>query len=54
MCAKSTQPGVEVLDTESALKKYSWLKDYSWKAVDPEKDEFTNDVIAVFNKQNKG
>jgi uncharacterized protein len=44
LCAKSTQPGVEVLDTASALKKYDWLKDYSWRAVDPQKDEFTKAV----------
>ena len=44
LCAKTTQVGVEVLDTESALNKYSWLKDYYWKAVDPEKDEFTKAV----------
>lgn len=48
LCAKSTQPGVEVLDTESALKKYDWLKDYSWKAVDPNQDEFTK---AAYNEK---
>jgi Fe-S cluster assembly scaffold protein SufB len=46
LCAKSTQPGVEVLDIESALQRYNWLKDLSWKAVDPQKDEFTKAVFA--------
>ena len=41
ICAKSAQEGVEVLGIEDALKKHSWLKDYYWKAVDPNKDEYT-------------
>ncbi|MDD5111764.1 MAG: SufD family Fe-S cluster assembly protein [Candidatus Altiarchaeota archaeon] len=32
---------LEVLDTNEALEKYDWLKDYLWKLVDPEKDEYT-------------
>jgi len=41
ICARSGQEGVEVFGIEAALKKYSWLKDYYWKAVDPNKDEYT-------------
>lgn len=41
ICAKSTQEGVEVLGIEDALKEHSWLKEYFWKAVDANKDEFT-------------
>lgn len=44
LCARSAQKGVEVFDTETAMKQYPWVKDYSWKAVDPEKDEFTKMV----------
>jgi uncharacterized protein len=35
---------IEIMDTRDALKKYSWLKDYYWKAVDRNKDEFTKAV----------
>lgn len=40
-CSNNTEDGVELLSTKEALAKYDWLKDYSWKAVDPEKDKFT-------------
>lgn len=46
LCARSAQKGVEVFDTETAMKQYPWVKDYYWKAVDPEKDEFTKMVKA--------
>jgi len=32
---------VEVLGIKKALKKYEWLKDYIWKLVDRNKDEYT-------------
>jgi len=32
---------VELLDIKEALKKHAWLKDYYWKAVDRNKDEYT-------------
>lgn len=32
---------VEVLDINEALKKYGWLKEYCWKALDRDKDEYT-------------
>jgi len=35
---------VEVLPIREALKKYEWMKDYYWKAVSPEKDEYTEEV----------
>ena len=33
--------GIEILNIQDALKKYSWLKNYLWKAVNKEKDEYT-------------
>ena len=38
---KSSDDGVEIMDIKDALKKYDGLKDYFWKLVDPDKDEFT-------------
>ncbi len=32
---------IEIMDTGDALKKYTWLKDYYWKLVDVDKDEYT-------------
>lgn len=40
-CSNKAEEGVELLTTKEALAKYDWLKDYYWKAVDPEKDKFT-------------
>ncbi len=37
-----TPEGLELLPITEALKKYDWLREnYFWKAVSPEKDEFT-------------
>jgi Fe-S cluster assembly scaffold protein SufB len=36
--------GVEMLPITEALKKYDGLKEYWWKLVDPEKDEFTREA----------
>ena len=36
--------GVEVMPTSEALKKYSWLQKYLWKAVDKNKDKYTKEV----------
>ncbi|WP_019176667.1 SufB/SufD family protein [Methanomassiliicoccus luminyensis] len=33
--------GFELLDTREALKKHSWLRDYSWKAVQVDADKYT-------------
>jgi len=40
---------IEIMDTKKALEKYSWLKDYMWKLVDPNKDEFTRKVDEEFS-----
>jgi Fe-S cluster assembly scaffold protein SufB len=40
---------LELMDTKLALKKYPWLQDYLWKAVDKEKDEYTKRVAEDFN-----
>jgi Fe-S cluster assembly scaffold protein SufB len=39
--SQSLYPGVEVMSTTSALKKYDWLEDYFWKIVSNDADEFT-------------
>ncbi|MFX1521505.1 MAG: SufD family Fe-S cluster assembly protein [Promethearchaeota archaeon] len=36
-----SQDGVEVLSTDDALEKHSWLKDYWWKAVAVDTDKYT-------------
>jgi Fe-S cluster assembly scaffold protein SufB len=38
------QGKIELMDTKAALQKYSWLKDYMWKLVNKDKDEFTRKV----------
>lgn len=43
LCKKSVE-GLEILPVTEALKKYDWISDYYWKAVSPEKDEFTKAV----------
>ena len=58
-CSNSAQEGVEMLSTKEALAKYDWLKDYSWKAVDPQKDKYTaktylEDSDGYFIRVNKG
>ena len=35
------QDGVEVLSISQALKTHSWLNDYLWRHIDPERDLFT-------------
>lgn len=35
------QSGLEVMSTTEALKKYAWLKDYWWKAVQVDTDKYT-------------
>lgn len=37
----SNVKGLEVMSIKNALEKYEWLKNYFWKALDKEKDEFT-------------
>ena len=38
------QGKIELMDTKTALQKYSWLEDYRWKLVDKNKDELTRKV----------
>ena len=38
------QGKIELMDTKTALEKYSWLKEYMWKLVDKNKDEYTRKV----------
>jgi Fe-S cluster assembly scaffold protein SufB len=40
----SAQEGIEVMATSEALKKYDWLKDYLWKAVEVDADKYTAHV----------
>jgi len=44
LCSKVMQEGVEIMSTTDALEKYSWLSDYLWHAVAPEKDVYTQQV----------
>ncbi|MFQ3549176.1 MAG: SufD family Fe-S cluster assembly protein [Armatimonadota bacterium] len=39
--AESFADGLEVMDIKSALGKHSWLEEYYWKNVSPDKDEYT-------------
>lgn len=43
---------IEVMSIGKALAKYEWLKDYSWKLVSKDKDEYTRYVADV--KEPKG
>jgi len=43
LCRKKVE-GLEILPITEALKKYEWIKDYYWKAVSSEKDQFTKAV----------
>ncbi|MCW4030705.1 MAG: SufD family Fe-S cluster assembly protein [Candidatus Bathyarchaeota archaeon] len=40
---------IELLDIKVALKKYDWLKDYFWKLVSKDKDEYTKKVAEDFS-----
>lgn len=42
--SKSLYPGLEVMSTTEALKKYEWLDNYLWKVVSVDADEFTKQV----------
>ena len=37
----SNNDGFELMDIRDALKKYDWLKDYSWNAVNVDADKYT-------------
>lgn len=40
----TSQEGIEVMATSEALKKYSWLEEYLWKAVSVDADKYTAHV----------
>lgn len=40
---------LEMMDIKAALEKYSWLKDYMWKIVPKDKDEYTRKVNEDFS-----
>ncbi|MFH1855963.1 MAG: SufD family Fe-S cluster assembly protein [Candidatus Omnitrophota bacterium] len=40
----SLYPGLEVMSTAEALKKYEWLDNYFWKLIPCDKDEFTREA----------
>ena len=40
---------LEFMDVKMALKKYPWLKDYRWKLVSKDKDEFTKKVAEDYS-----
>ncbi|MCE5314785.1 MAG: SufD family Fe-S cluster assembly protein [Armatimonadota bacterium] len=44
---QSMQSDVEVMDVASALDKYSWVKDYYWNAIQPDKDDYTRATAEV-------
>ncbi|MDP2767042.1 MAG: SufD family Fe-S cluster assembly protein [Candidatus Methanoperedens sp.] len=45
------QKGIEVMSSTEALKKYDWLSDYWWKAVNVDEDKYTAQAEL---KQNQG
>lgn len=38
---KAFKGRLEIMDTKEAISKYPWLKDYFWKAIGKDKDDFT-------------
>lgn len=40
-CSLHNQDGLEIMPLSEAREKYHWLENYCWKAVNPEKDEYT-------------
>ena len=47
--ATCSAEGVEVLSIPDALKRYDWLKDYYWKIIPKDRDEYTKAVAAQEN-----
>ncbi|MCX7831553.1 MAG: SufD family Fe-S cluster assembly protein [Actinobacteria bacterium] len=41
LCARPKQEGIEIMSTTAALRKYEWLKDLMWTAVQPDADKYT-------------
>jgi Fe-S cluster assembly scaffold protein SufB len=50
VCSMASQEGLEVLSTEEALKKYSWLSDYWWRAVPVDADKYTSQAELNWTK----
>ncbi|VUT28121.1 MAG: cysteine desulfurase activator complex subunit SufB [Candidatus Syntrophoarchaeum sp. GoM_oil] len=42
--AKSLIPGLEIMSTDEAIKKYSWLDEYFWNIIPANKDIYTKEV----------
>jgi hypothetical protein len=40
--SRSSRPEVEMMPIERALETYGWVKDYMWRHLSPDKDEFTS------------
>jgi len=40
---------IEIMDTQDALQRYSWLNEYRWKLIEKVKDEFTKKVAKDFS-----
>ena len=47
---ESFEDKVVMMDMAQALEKFDWLKDYMWKAVDKDKDEYTR----IASEESKG
>jgi Fe-S cluster assembly scaffold protein SufB len=47
--ATCSAEGVEVLSIADALQRYDWLRDYSWKVMPKDRDEYTKAVAAQEN-----
>lgn len=50
--SSSESKSVELMSMKSALDKYSWLSDYMWKSVLPDKDKYTAETY--LQEQKKG
>ena len=50
VCSRVSQEGLEVLSTDVALKKYSWLRDYWWKTVLVDADKYTSQAELQWTK----
>ena len=42
--SRAKYPGLEVMSTTDAIKKYDWLKEYLWKAIPVDMDKYTAEV----------
>jgi hypothetical protein len=42
--SRAEHPGLELMSTTDAIKKYGWLKDYLWKAIPVDQDKYTAEV----------